>query len=96
MKKINSELYVVEPSETITIKIETINTENLSAISLDGEPIQPQDGRFEFQASPEKGTTHFLAFAFHFVGSEQSSGTYHNEFASSLQYEGVRNTKICL
>lgn len=82
MKKINKELYIVEPNETIAIRIESINTANLSAISLDGEAAQVRGGHFEFQASAEKGTTHVLAFAFHFAG-DNVTGSYRVNLAGS-------------
>jgi hypothetical protein len=77
MKKISSDLYIVEPNETVTIKIEAVNTPSLVAISLDGKATQLQGEPFEFQASPQKGTTHALLLLFTFAGGEQPSGSYH-------------------
>ena len=40
MKKISSDLFIVESNETVTIKIDAVNTTNLVTISLDGKAIQ--------------------------------------------------------
>ena len=83
MKKIDKDLYIVEPNERITIAIESINTENLAAISLDGETTLVEHGHFAFHASTQKGTTHHLVFLFNFAGSQDESGSYHVNLTGS-------------
>jgi hypothetical protein len=76
MKKISSDLYIVEPNETVTINIEAVNTISLVTISLDGQAFALQPfAPFVFHASSEKGTTHDLMFLFTFSGP--SGGAYH-------------------
>ena len=75
MKKISSDLYIVEPAEAVRIIVEASNTPNLVTLSLDGDTVQLQ-GPFEFHASPETGTTHVLVFLFTFAGAAQGHGFY--------------------
>jgi hypothetical protein len=83
MKKLSDDFYIFEPDETITIKIHAVNTPDLSAVALDGSPIPREGERFEFQAPSQKGTTHFLVFAFTFSGTEQTSGSYQVNLSGS-------------
>jgi hypothetical protein len=75
MKKISSNLYVVEPTETVTFTIDAVNTAHLVNASMDGAGlVVPQNMPFHFQAASEKGTTHNLVFLFTF--SSNSGGAY--------------------
>lgn len=74
MKKLSDNLFVVDERERITVKVEAIKTLSSVNVSLDGQGFALQDNHFEFQASTERGTTHFLVLVFNFSVTD---GAYH-------------------